>query len=172
MTSILMSAQPTRWSKMFGSGPAGVLVSVALFFGARWIDGRIGPVPLSSHQSLLNGVFLTSVLLTLGMVVWSVRSLPTAERGNRLSTRGAYQFVRHPLYAAFLSIFNFGLAVHLNSYVFIAWAVLLHPVWHGIVRREERLMVDLFGQAYVEYQARTGRFFPRLRWRRPEGGGR
>ena len=88
--------------------------------------------------------------------------MPATERGNKLSTRGAFKYVRHPLYAAFLSIFDFGLAVYLNSYVYIAWAILLHPVWHYVIRYEERLMVNIFGQVYVDYQARTGRFFPRL----------
>ena len=89
--------------------------------------------------------------------------MPSRERGNILSTRGAYKYVRHPLYAAFLSIFDFGLAVYLNSYIFIAWAIILHPVWHYIIRYEERPLVNIFGQVYVDYQERTGRFFPRLR---------
>jgi len=158
-----MSTQPSRLSKIFGSGPAGLLISLLLLFIAYRINERIDPPPLSNHRPLLNSVFIVSVLMTLAMIVWSVKSLPAAERGNKLSTRGAFKYLRHPLYAAFLSIFNFGLAVYLNSYIFILWAVLLHPVWHYVVRYEERLMVEIFGQAYVEYQRRTGRFFPRLR---------
>lgn len=158
-----MSTHPSRLSKIFGSGPAGLLISVVLFFIAYWLNERIDPTPLSNSQLLLNCVFLVSVLMTLVMIIWSVKSLPAKERGNKLSTRGAFKYVRHPLYAAFLSIFDFGLAVYLNSYIFIVWAVLLHPVWHYVVRYEERLMVEIFGQSYVDYQERTGRFIPRLR---------
>jgi protein-S-isoprenylcysteine O-methyltransferase Ste14 len=99
------------------------------------------------------------------MIVWSVTSLPTTDRGNKLCIAGAFRYVRHPLYAAFLSIFNFGLAVYLNSYIFVLWAVLLHPIWHYVVRYEERLMINVFGEEYFEYQKKTGRFFPRLRYK-------
>lgn len=160
---LIMNTHPSRFSKIFGSGPIGLLISLVLFFVAYWVNERIAPPPLSNNRPLLNSLFVVSILMTLAMIVWSVKSLPTAERGNKLSTRGAFRYVRHPLYAAFLSIFDFGLAVYLNSYVFILWAIFLHPVWHCVVRHEERLMVHIFGQSYVEYQKRTGRFFPRLR---------
>ena len=160
-----MGAQPSRLSKIFGAGPAGTLISLCLLFVAFRIDGRLQPAPLIDNRILRNAVFGVSILLTIALIVWSVKSLPASERGNKLSTRGAFRYVRHPLYAAFLSIFNFGLAVYLNSYVFLLWAVALHPVWHYVVRHEERLMVGIFGDAYAEYQRKTGRFFPRL-WQR------
>ena len=160
-----MSTHPSAFSKIFGSGPAGLLISLVLFFIAYMLNEQIDPAPLIESQLILNSVFIIAVLMTLAIIIWSVRSLPASERGNKLSTRGTFKYVRHPLYAAFLSIFNFGLAVYLNSYVFIIWAILLHPVWHYIIRYEEKLMVDSFGQPYVEYQRRTGRFFPRL-WSR------
>jgi protein-S-isoprenylcysteine O-methyltransferase Ste14 len=157
-----MSTHPSRFSKIFGSGPVGLSISLMLFFIAYWVNERIVLPPLSNSQPLLNSLFVVSILMTLAMIVWSVKSLPAAERGNKLSTQGAFRYVRHPLYAAFLSIFDFGLAIYLNSYIFILWAILLHPVWHYVVRYEEKLMVEIFGQSYVEYQRRTGRFFPRL----------
>jgi len=44
------------------------------------------------------------------------------------------------------------------------WAALLHPVWHYIIRYEEKLMIDIFGEDYKNYQQITGRFFPRLKF--------
>lgn len=155
-----MSTPPSRLAKIFGSGPAGLLISLALLFIAFLADKRLDAPPLLKNQLLRSLLFLISILITLAVIVWSIRSLPASERGNKLSTRGAFKYVRHPLYAAFLSVFNFGLAIYLNSYVFIIWAVLLHPVWHFVVRYEERLMVGLFGEAYLEYQKKTGRFLP------------
>jgi len=157
-----MNRQPTRFSKIFGSGPAGLLISLILFFIANWLNKQINLPPLSSNQFLLNSIFFISILMTLVMIVWSIKSLPSANRGNKLCITGAFRYIRHPLYAAFLSIFDFGLAIYLNSYIFILWAVLLHPIWHYTVRYEERLMVDVFGEAYLEYQKKTGRFFPKL----------
>ncbi|MDD5427614.1 MAG: isoprenylcysteine carboxylmethyltransferase family protein [Candidatus Omnitrophica bacterium] len=158
-----MNKQPARLGKVFGSGPVGLSISLVLFFIASWLNKQINPPPLSNNQSLLNLIFIISILMTLAVIVWSVKSLPASERGNKLCVTGAFKYVRHPLYAAFLSIFDFGLAIYLNSYIFILWAVLLHPICHYVVRYEERLMIDIFGEAYLDYQKKTGRFFPRLR---------
>jgi len=152
----------TRLTKIFGSGPIGFLISLILFFVARWLNERIDFPTISNNQFILNCIFLVSCLITVVMIVWSFKSLPEAERGNKLCTTGAFQYIRHPLYAAFLSVFNFGLAFYLNSYFYVFWAVLLHPIWHYIVRYEERLMIDIFKEEYVEYQKKTGRFLPKL----------
>jgi protein-S-isoprenylcysteine O-methyltransferase Ste14 len=161
--STAMEKRHTKFGKLFGSGPAGLLVSIILLFIAGWLNGQIGLPSLSDNRFLLNSIFAVSIFLTLFIIVWSVRSLPTADRGNKLCTSGAFRYVRHPLYAAFLSVFDFGLAVYLNSYIFILWAVLLHPIWHFLIQNEERLMIDIFGESYLEYQKNTGRFFPRLK---------
>ncbi len=157
-----MRTKATKFAKIFGSGPAGQLISIVLFFIAYWLNKQINLPPVSNNQFLLNSIFFVSISMSLALIVWSVKSLPTADRGNKLCTTGAFKYVRHPLYAAFLSIFNFGLAIYLNSYIFILWAVLLHPIWHYIVRYEERLMVDIFKDEYVEYQKKTGQFIPKL----------
>ncbi len=163
-----MSKRPSRCSKIFGSGPAGLLVSLALLFVAYQANERLDPPALSESRLFRSSVLLVSGVATLALIIWSARSLPASERGNKLSTRGAFRYVRHPLYAAFLSVFNFGLAVYLNSFIFILWALLLHPIWHYVIRYEETLMVQLFGRSYVDYQRRTGRFFPRLARRQHE----
>jgi len=102
-----MSTEPSRFGKIFGSGPAGLLISVVLLFIAHRLNARVEPAPLSDNRILLDSLLFVSVLMTLAVVIWSVKSLPPSERGNKLSTRGAFKYVRHPLYAAFLSIFNF-----------------------------------------------------------------
>ncbi len=157
-----MEKKPTNFSKIFGIGPIGVLISLFLLFIATWVNRQFDLPPLSNNQPLLNSVFFISCLMTLAIIVWSVKSLPAADRGNKLCITGAFKYVRHPLYAAFLSVFDFGLAIYLNSYIFILWALLLHPIWQYLVKHEEEMMIDIFGEAYLEYQKKTGRFLPKL----------
>ena len=154
--------KPTNFQRIFGSGPVGLVISLVLLFLAGWINTQIYLPSLSDNRFLLNALFMATGCVTLIIIVWSFKSLPAADRGNKLCTSGAFRYVRHPLYAAFLSVFNFGLAIWLNSYVFVLWALLLHPVWHYLVRDEEQMMIDTFGETYREYQKKTGRFFPRL----------
>ena len=160
--------KPTTVQRIFGSGPVGLVTSLVLLFLAGWINTQIDLPSLSDNQFLLNALFIATGCVTLVIIVWSFRSLPAADRGNKLCTSGAFRYVRHPLYAAFLSVFNFGLAIWLNSYVFVLWALLLHPVWHYLVRDEEQMMIDTFGETYSEYQKKTGRFFPRLIMKRTD----
>ncbi len=157
-----MGRSVTTFAKIFGSGPVGLLISLILLGVAVWVNKRIDLPVISHNQFVLNSVFLVTSLITVAIIIWSFVSLPATKRGNNLCTSGAFKYVRHPLYAAFLSVFNFGLALYLNSYLFVVWAILLHPIWHYVVRYEENLMVGIFKEEYVAYQKRTGRFFPRL----------
>lgn len=152
----------STFSKLFGSGPAGVVVSLILLFIAIWLNKLLAPPPLIANHALRLGIFLASCVLAVVIIVWSVKSLPALDRGNKLCTSGAFKYFRHPLYAAFLLVFDFGLAIYLNSYIYILWAIALHPVWHWAIGYEERLMIGIFGQDYIDYAGKTGRFFPRL----------
>jgi protein-S-isoprenylcysteine O-methyltransferase Ste14 len=151
-----------NYQRVFGSGPTGFLVSVALLGGARWVRPLMPGGEL--FESLRPRVIIVTLsgALTLAIVVWSLRSLPVVMRGRGVCRSGPFRFVRHPLYAAFLSLFNFGFALYLNHWVYVLWAIVLHPLWHWIVRFEERLMVEEFGREYEEYIGQTGRFLPRV----------
>lgn len=157
-----MERNITRFAKIFGSGPIGLLMSLILLVIAMWVNKQIDFLKISDNQFILNTTFLVVSFITVVLIIWSIKSLPASERGNHLCTSGAFKYVRHPLYASFLSVFNVGLALYLNSYLFIVWAILLHPIWHFIVRDEEKMMMHIFKEEYGEYQKKTGRFFPKL----------
>jgi protein-S-isoprenylcysteine O-methyltransferase Ste14 len=65
------------------------------------------------------------------------------------------------MYAAWISLISPGVALYLNSWVFVCWVILLHPIWHKLVKREENKMMFAFGKIYVDYAKKTGRFFPK-----------
>jgi protein-S-isoprenylcysteine O-methyltransferase Ste14 len=157
-----MDPNTLKLKKLFGSGPLGLLISIFLFLATLWLSRRIDFPAISGRRTVLNAVFMLSILIAIFIIVWSFRSLPPSERGNQLCINGAFRYLRHPLYAAFLSSFNFGLAFYLNNYLFLLWALLLHPLWHYVVRSEEKFMLEIFKDEYKEYQKKTGCFF--LRW--------
>ncbi|MBI4799259.1 MAG: isoprenylcysteine carboxylmethyltransferase family protein [Desulfarculus sp.] len=151
-----------KLTKIFGVGPLGMLLSV-LLLGAVWlVHGWLGRPPMTQYQGLMTWLFGLSVGLGLGLIAWSMVILPPGQRGNELCTSGPFRYVRHPLYAGFISLMTFGLALHLNGYVYLVWAVALHPLWHYLIKTEEDLAREVFGQQYAQYASRTGRFFPRL----------
>lgn len=150
----------TRYQKLFGAGPRGTLLSIVLFLLAWWQEEALGLPPVLNHSMPRGVIFGISIGVTIGIVGWSLKSLPPSARGERLVQEGAFALFRHPLYGAFLSFFNFGLAVYMNNWIYLVWAVLLHPLWHWNIRYEEQLMIDFFGNDYIEYCKRVSRFFP------------
>jgi len=149
--------------KTFGSGPKGLAISVALFLLFYYLEDPLGfPDIFSDWKYVRLSVFAVLTIISIILIIRSIRSLNPKLRGETLITSGIYKYFRHPLYAAFLSFFNFGLAVLLNNWIYLLWAILLHPVWHLLVREEEKMLEGLFPRDYEEYCRKTGRFFPRL----------
>jgi protein-S-isoprenylcysteine O-methyltransferase Ste14 len=82
--------------------------------------------------------------------------------GHTLVTQGVYRAVRHPMYAAIL-LFDLAQGLMLANWL-AGWSALAMFVRLYAVRapREERMMLDRFGDDYREYIGRTGRLIPRL----------
>jgi protein-S-isoprenylcysteine O-methyltransferase Ste14 len=151
------------YQRIFGTGPRGMLASLVLLVLACYIEPVIGLPSIHGNAYFGYSIFALSVVLTVSLVVWSVKSLPPADRGRKLVTDGAFKYFRHPLYAAFLLFFNFGLAIFLDNWIYIIWAVVQHPLWHLNMESEEVLVRRVFGDEYDRYCAITGRFFPKNR---------
>ncbi len=152
------------YDRIFGAGPRGVLISIALLVVVWHLENIVGLPRISERSYIRGSIFVLTIIASMILIAWSVKSLPPNSRGRELVTSGAYEYFRHPLYAAFLSCFNFGLAVFLNNLIYVIWAVILHGVWHWNVGSEENFMSREFPKEYMEYSKRTGRFVPRVRF--------
>jgi len=149
------------YQRIFGAGPRGLAISL-LLLATAWKLGAYTRLP-AIHGKGAGGliVFFAATVMTVAIISWSTKTLHPLERGKELVTTGAFRYFRHPLYAAFLTFFNFGLAFLFNNWIYLIWAILQHPVWHLNVISEEKLMERAFPGTYREYCARTGRFIPR-----------
>ena len=151
-----------NYQRIFGTGPRGTFLSLSLLVVAYYFEAIFSLPSIHGSSYFGSAFFALMVVLTFSLVVWSVNSLPPADRGRKLVMGGAFKLFRHPLYAAFLLFFNFGLAIWLDNWVYMIWAVIQHPVWHLNMVREETLVRDTFGSEYDRYCAVTGRFFPKI----------
>jgi len=151
-----------KFQKIFGSGPRGLLISLLLLALFLFIEKYFIPFKITDNDFLRYAFFGVLSLFTVITIIWSIKSLPPQDRGNKIITSGAFKYFRHPLYAAFLTFFNFGLAVLLNNWIYILWALTQHPIWHWNIKEEEKLMEKEFPGDYVKYSQTTGRFFPRF----------
>jgi protein-S-isoprenylcysteine O-methyltransferase Ste14 len=89
---------------------------------------------------------------------WSI-SLDVREN-HELVTSGVYRRIRHPMYSAFW-LWAVAQALLLPNWVAgFAGLVGFGTLFFGRVAREERMMLETFGDSYRAYMARTGRVFP------------
>ncbi|HEY9078664.1 isoprenylcysteine carboxylmethyltransferase family protein [Magnetovibrio sp.] len=151
------------YQRIFGTGPRGLALSLATLAATWAVTHFINAAPIHGYDGFGLGALLVSIAVTAAGVAWSLKSLPLSSRGRELITSGAFRHVRHPLYASFLLSFDFGLALYLDHWIYMLWALAQFPLWHANVAGEERLMHETFGKAYVVYAARTGRFVPKWR---------
>lgn len=90
---------------------------------------------------------------------------PSLEIGaeHTLTTDGIYRAIRHPMYASQV-LYALAQALLLHNWIAgLAGLVAFLPFYLIRVPREERMMLDHYGDAYRAYSAQTGRIVPRLR---------
>ncbi len=104
-----------------------------------------------------------------GLLIWTFRCLGhnltdtvVTRRDATLVTHGPYRWVRHPFYLAFAMAVIANTLITANGFLAITGTT----AFLAIVARtpiEERKLVDRFGNDYVDFMRRTGRFLPRIR---------
>jgi len=114
----------------------------------------------------------TGVGLAIGsfpLLAWAIHALGeqfsprlNIKEEHKLVTNGPYRWIRHPMYTAEF-VFYFGLAVESANWV-VALAIPIGPILlYARVAKEEAMLIERFGDEYLAYMRRTGRFLPRLR---------
>jgi methanethiol S-methyltransferase len=76
-----------------------------------------------------------------------------------LVTGGVYAYVRHPQYTG-LFLFILGFLIQWPTLLTVLMTPILLYAYVRLARREERMMHDRFGAAYMQYVNRTPMFFP------------
>lgn len=109
----------------------------------------------SSIPSVLWGVPL--LLIGIALHIWSKGYL---HQEKEVTTSGPYRFIRHPFYLG--NVF-----IDLSIVVMSGWKLLIGTfpfywlaVYIPVMRREEEIMMNLFGEAYRKYARCVPRFFP------------
>ena len=143
--------------------PVLALTCVGFLISPRWVE--FGRVNIPSWVRLMGAPI---AILGLQLFAWMFRHLglnvtsTSMPRGNAtLVTSGPYRWIRHPMYTAAL-ILVAGAALLTANLVVIVGGVAMFLLLAARSGVEEERLVGKFGEAYVAYQRRTGRFIPRL----------
>ena len=113
-------------------------------------------------------LYFRLVLMTLAMII----AVYLAKAGHAvvnhehrppgLVSKGAFRYVRHPLYLASL-LFYFGLAVSTTCLFSFGLLLVIFLFYDYIAGYEENVLEVKYGEDYLDYKKSTGKWIPRLK---------
>lgn len=134
------------WSTLVGFGETGMMISMILGYSLAFVG--------------------------IGIFIQGWRQVHRARDEERLVTGGLYAYVRHPQYTGlFLALFGEGI-VHWPTLFSVGLFPVIVLAYTWLARREEKVMLERFGDTYRDYMRRVPMFIPRIaRWRDFAAGG-
>lgn len=136
------------------AGPLGIGLLLNRFFPQRFL-------PRSITRALGRTLIGLSLLLGASSAIVMRRArtpLSPAEPSTSIVDGGPFAYSRNPIYVSFMLLYA-GVAVLANA----LWAILLLPISIFLVRkqvieREEPYLERTFGETYLRYKDRVGRW--------------
>jgi len=145
-----------------------VLIGVSLGVGL-WLPLIVNVLGFALFPVDIVGglVVLAVMLIGLGLRVWAAVTLGgyytrtlTTTKDHRLVTTGPYSRIRHPAYLGVILLWS-GFGVLSSSLVLaLLFPVMFVAVYLYRISVEERMLVEVLGAAYVQYQLRTRKLIP------------
>lgn len=158
-----VSESKLRLALMAVSGLGANLLTILWIIQPAWLSWSRLPLP---DWLRWVGVVIGVIAVWLGYLAHrtlGVNYTATLKRmeEQRLVAQGIYRWIRHPMYTSFFTVLAANFLLTAN------WLVGLLAVVYSLViieraGREERILIESFGDEYRQYMRRVGRFFPRL----------
>lgn len=144
----------------------GYFASIILYLvGLPWFAWS----QISDFPEFFRWIGVLLALISIPFLWWIHRTLDRQysaclqiKESHSLIKVGPYARVRHPMYTV-LSMFSFGVSLLTANFVMIGLSILILIQFPFVARKEERMLLETFGEEYSEYMKRTGRFFPQIR---------
>ena len=117
---------------------------------------------------IIRWVGVGMALLAIVLTVWIHRVLGRQysakweiQKDHKLIIVGPYSRVRHPMYTT-LNLFSLSVSLISSNLLLILLAISVVIPFFWIAKAEEEILIEQFGEEYLDYMKITGRFFPRL----------
>ena len=112
-------------------------------------------------------VALAVMLIGLGLRVWAAMTLGgyytrtlTTTKDHRVVTTGPYSRIRHPAYLGVILLWSGFGVLSSNLVLALLFPVMFVAIYLYRISVEERMLVEVLGAAYVQYQRRTRKLIP------------
>ncbi|WP_368346172.1 isoprenylcysteine carboxylmethyltransferase family protein [Pelagovum sp. HNIBRBA483] len=154
----------------------GLLIAIGRFFfyHRNWVFpvliiglfALVRPASAAPVRDFLAAVFLVAGLLVRFLVL---AATPVSRDGigkrvnaEELRTSGMFSACRNPLYVGNMLIAFGYFVLHGDFLIIVLGVVLTVAIYQAIIANEENYLRGRFGKDYVNYLARTNRWWPRL----------
>ncbi len=119
------------------------------------------------YDSTILTTFIAATFFLPGFVIMIWSSLAfgkniltrTASDNAMLHTSGLYSYVRHPLYSATF-LFIIGLLIYIPTYANTVTVACIISYTCLAIPLEEKKLINLYGEDYLTYKAKTPALFP------------
>jgi len=139
-----------------------------LFLAFTGLTSALHVFPLQLQFQYDSYVQIVGIVLTGAgyfLFIWSVAARGKyavswkMAKNHKLVTWGPYRYVRHPSYLGYFLMFLGLFLIWLNLIAILPLIAI--PSYMRITVAEEKLLIRRFGEEYIRYQKKTGRFFPK-----------
>ncbi|WP_313370395.1 isoprenylcysteine carboxylmethyltransferase family protein [Sedimentibacter sp.] len=122
--------------------------------GHLWVALSGGSIVVYSILHPLSNVFIFS-----GLIVIAIGWKGIHAGNGELVTSGIYKYIRHPQYSGFV-LMIVGFLIQWPTIITLIMAPILLIMYTKLAKKEEKKMVELFGEKYEEYRKQVPAFIP------------
>ncbi|MDP7330574.1 MAG: isoprenylcysteine carboxylmethyltransferase family protein [Candidatus Marinimicrobia bacterium] len=150
----------SNFKRIFCVGPIGAVITFFVWLATVQIETALDLPTMKIHPTFKTILLIMFLVEAVYLIVGSNRSLPVKKRGRTLITEGPFKYIRHPLYSGFIYSATGALALWKQSWALLISVLPIAFIWSWLVEKEERYLLELFGEKYKLYQSKTGQFLP------------
>ena len=150
----------TRW----GVGPKFTIIS--LIYAA--IVFAIQNIVFSEYRFVIHSTFINVIpgilLIAIGLIIFIIPAFTIDKYfyEGTLCKKGVYAYLRHPIYASWISFIVPGIVILIGSTLGITIPLFMYIIFRVMIRGEENYLIDTFGDEYIEYKSKVWAVFPKL----------
>lgn len=114
------------------------------------------PLEWSSIKSFGYVILVPGVLLWMSGVIQLITDFPK----GKLITHGAYEICRNPIYSSFILFILPAISILTLTWVYLGVSVFLYIGVMLFIGKEEKQLLQVFGEDYARYLKRASRIIP------------
>lgn len=140
-----------------------VITYFVFMFTLKFDWSSYSQIPLIFWLGVAIGIF--SLLLFIWVLITLGRNSSfkiQIQKKQPLITKGPYRFVRHPMYTSLLILHISVFLLASNWFIGVSWLVVFILFLVFRIPKEEKVLLEEFGELYQDYMKTNGRLFPKI----------